>query len=268
MIGKSPPEPGDPRAEEFWRDYMSHPDTLMTFGRRVFKSIPASPRCQLCASPFAGPGGPIMRLIGKVPSVGNPNMCNTCQKALIKYRGGAEVESSMLFADIRGSTTLAEGMSPGEYRAVLNRFYTVASEVVFDQDGIVDKFVGDELVAVFAPIYDANHPARAVEAARSVLLATGHADRGGPWVPVGAGVHTGRVWFGAVGEGTHVEVTVVGDAVNTAARLGSEARAGEILVSADTASAAGLDPTLERRSLALKGKEHATDVVTLRIGPE
>jgi adenylate cyclase len=263
--GKKPPEPGAPGSEEWWRDYLSHPDTLMSFGRRVFARIPASPRCQLCAAPFAGAGAPVMRLIGKVPSEGNPNMCNTCQKTLIKYRGGAEVEGTMLFADIRGSTTLAEGMSPGEYRVVLNRFYTVASEAVFAHNGIVDKFVGDELVAVFPPVYDARHAVRAVEAARSVLRATGHADPGGPWVPIGAGVHTGRVWFGAVGEGTHIEVTVVGDAVNIAARLASEARAGEILVSAYTAAAAGLDPDLERRSLALKGKQLETEVVTIGI---
>jgi len=267
MTGQTPPPPGDAHAEEFWRDYLSHPDTLMTFGRRVFSRIPASPRCQLCAAPFAGAGAPVMRLIGKVPSEGNPNMCNTCQKALIKYRGGAEVEGTMLFADIRGSTSLAEGMSPGEYRAVLNRFYTVASEAVFAHNGIVDKFVGDELVATFAPVYDARHAVRAVEAAQSVLRATGHADPGGPWVPLGAGVHTGRVWFGAVGEGTHIEVTVVGDAVNVAARLASEARAGEILISTDAAAAAGLDPVLERRSLELKGKELPTEVVTLTIGP-
>jgi adenylate cyclase len=267
MTGRTPPPPGDPRNEEFWRDYLSHPDTLMSFGRRVLKRIPASPRCQLCAAPFGGAGGPVMRLIGKAPADGNPNMCNTCQKALVKYHGGAEVEGSMHFADIRGSTTLAEGMSPGEYHAVLNRFYTAASEAVFKHNGIVDKFVGDELVAVFPPVYDANHPERAVEAARSVLLATGHGEPSGPWVPLGAGVHTGRVWFGAVGEGTHVEVTVVGDAVNIAARLASEARAGEILVSIEAAARAGMDPTLERRTLALKGKELATEVVTLTIGP-
>jgi adenylate cyclase len=268
MYGRTPPAPGDPDSEAFWRDYLSHPDTLMTVGRRFFSRIPASPRCQLCAAPFSGAGGPIMRLIGKLPSDGNPNMCNTCQKALIKYHGGAEVEGTMLFADIRGSTTLAERMSPGEFHAVLNRFYTVASEAVFAHNGVVDKFVGDEIVAIFPPVFASlKHAKAAVASARTLLIATGHADAGGPWVPVGAGVHTGQVWFGAVGEGAHVEVTVVGDAVNTAARLASEAAAGEVLVSTDAATAAGLDPALERRSLALKGKDAPTEVVSLRVGP-
>ncbi|MGH2600247.1 MAG: adenylate/guanylate cyclase domain-containing protein [Dehalococcoidia bacterium] len=202
-----------------------------------------------------------MRLIGKRPSDGNPNVCNSCEKVLIKHHGGAEVDGSTLFADIRGSTTLAEGMSPGEFHALLDRFYTTASDTVFAHNGIVDKFVGDELVAVFPPLLGARHAARAVEAARAVLLATGHADAAGPWAPIGAGVHTGPMWFGAVGEGRHVKLTVVGDVVNTTARLAGAARTGEILVSTDAATAAGLDSNLERRSLELKGKERATKVV-------
>ena len=258
---------GDRRSEEFWREYLSNPDSMQATGRRVFSHLPSSPRCQLCASPFAGVGGGVMRLIGKRPSAGNPRVCNSCQKVLIKHHGGAEVESSLLFADIRGSTTMAERMSAGEFRELLDRFYTTAAETVIANNGIVDKFVGDELMAVFPPVFGGRHATSAVDAATALLRATGHADTGGPWVPLGAGVHTGRAWFGAIGEGSHVEITVVGDAVNTAARLASQATAGEILVSTDAATAAGLDPTLERRSLALKGKEFATEVVTLRVAP-
>ncbi len=163
---------------------------------------------------------------------------------------------------------MAEKMSAGDFRDLLDRFYTKASETVFAHNGIVDKFVGDELVASFPPIYGARHAANAVATARDLMRVTGHADPGGPWVPLGAGVHTGRMWFGAVGEGNHVEITVVGDTVNTTARLASEATTGEIIVSTDAAVAAGLDPTLERRSLALKGKESATEVVSLRVEPE
>lgn len=257
----------DRRNEEFWRDYLANPDSLMTFGRQVFSRLPANPRCQLCAAPFAGAGGAFMRLIGKRPSDGNPNMCNTCQNVLIKHHGGAEVEGSMLFADIRGSTAMAERMSTGEFRTLLDRFYTTASDAVFAHNGMIDKFVGDEVVAVFPPVYGARHAENAVATATALLHATGHADPGGPWVPIGAGVHTGPVWFGAVGEGSHTELTAVGDAVNTTARLAAQAAAGEVLISTDAASAAGLDPTLERRSLELKGKELPTEVVSLRVDP-
>jgi adenylate cyclase len=207
-----------------------------------------------------------MRLIGKRPSDGNPTMCNTCFVNLSRHHGGAEVDGTMLFADIRGSTTLAERMSPGEFHALLDRFYTAATSAVFDHDGMVDKFVGDELVALFFPLMTGErHTARAVEAARALLRATGHADPDGPWVPVGAGVHTGRAWFGALGEGDHVELTAVGDNVNVAARLASHAAAGEVLVTAEAAAAAGLDPKLERLPLELKGKSTPTEVVRLGV---
>jgi len=260
-------KPGDHRDEAYWREFLTHPDSLMRTGRLVFSRIPSNPRCQLCASPFSGWGGRVMKIIGKRASHGNPNLCNGCENVLLRHHGGAEVPSSILFADIRGSTTMAEGMSPTEFRELLDRFYTAASRAVFANNGVVDKFVGDEIMAVFAPMLGEDHTARAVTAAQAVLRATGHADPGGPWAPVGAGVHTGQVWFGAVGEGQSVAITVVGDTVNTAARLAAAAGAGEIVVSADAAAAAGLDPNLPHRSLALKGKAITTDVVTLGVRP-
>lgn len=186
---------------------------------------------------------------------------------MLKHRGGAEITGTMLFADIRGSTTMAETMTPTEFKATLARFYTVAADATYANGGIVDKFVGDELVAAFPPFLGEDTSSRAVKTAEDVLRATGHADPGGPWVPVGAGVNTGRVWFGVIGEGTRIDVTFVGDGVNVAARLAGAAGPGEILVTAAAAEAAGLDPSLERRSLELKGKHEATEVVSLRIGP-
>ena len=257
------------RDEAFWREYLTHPDSMVRVGRQVFSLIPSAPRCPQCAAPFSGPGAPLMRLIGKRQSDANPNMCNTCHDFMIRHRGGAEVEASLVFADVRDSTTLAEKMAASSFRDLMDRFYTTASAVVFAHDGMVDKFVGDELVAVFAPHLCGRHHAKhAFETAEALLRATGHADRGGPWLPVGAGVHTGQMWFGAVGDGGHTEVTVLGDTVNTTARLAAAAGAGEILVSATAATAAGLDPTLERSSLELKGKAEPTETVSVRVLPE
>ena len=257
----------DARDEKFWHDFLTQGgDSMTSIGRRIFKRIPTEPRCRMCAAPFAGAGAPVMRLIGKRPSDANPNWCNSCIAFVSKHHGGAEVDGSMLFVDIRGSTALAETMSPGEFHALLNRFYATASRLIFENDGYIDKFVGDEVVALFFPLLSGErHTARAVEAALGILRATGHTNPGGPWVPLGAGVHTGRAWFGAVGEGTHVELTAVGDTVNTAARLASHAGPGEVLVSTDAAAAAGLDPSLPRTALDLKGKQAATEVVTLRV---
>ena len=207
-----------------------------------------------------------MRTIGKKQSAVNRNMCVSCERQLLKRRGGAEVDTSTLFADIRGSTALGERLSPTDFRETLNRYYSVASDVVNEHGGIVDKFVGDELVAAFPPFLGADHARRAVDAAKALLRRTGHADPDGPWVHVGAGVNTGRVWFGTVGEGNHIEITVLGDVVNTTARLASTAESGEILVTVEAARAAGLDDSaLQHRSLELKGKEAPTDVVSVRI---
>jgi adenylate cyclase len=261
------PKPETEKNEAFWREYLMNPDSGQSRGRRVFKKLPHGPRCQLCAMPFHGVAGSLFRFAGKRPSDGNPNVCNACQTYLIRYHGGAEVPGSMLFADIRGSTALAERISAGAFRTLLNRFYTVASGVVFDHDGMVDKFVGDEVVAVFTPVFAGRHAIRAVDAARALFAAVGYGEPDGPWVPLGAGVHTGLVWFGTVGEGQHTEITVVGDPVNVTARLAATAGAGEILVSVEAATEAGLDPSLERRKLQLKGKSEPTEVVTLRVGP-
>ena len=257
------------RNEEFWRDFLEKGgDSMERIGRRIFKRIPSDPRCRMCAAPFEGPGAPLMRLIGKRASDASPNWCNSCFNFMTKHHGGAEIDGAMLFADIRGSTTLAEGMSSSEYSALLNRFFAAATAVVYKHDGFVDKFVGDELVALFFPLLTGErYVARAVATAQDLLRATGHADPGGPWVPVGAGVHAGRAWFGVVGEGSHIEITAVGDSVNVAARLASAAEAGEVLVSADAAAASDLDPALARQTLDLKGKSLGTEVVSVRIAP-
>ena len=252
-------------SDEFWRDYLtkgSGPERTM---RRVLQFIPANPRCSACAAPFAGIGAPAMRLIGKRRSDGNPKLCNSCFAYMRKHRGGAEIECTMLFADVRGSTTLAEQMSPKAFQELLGRFYRIASHQVFDHDGSVDKFVGDEVVAMFFPLASGlGHPAKAVEAARAIMRETGHGSPSGPWLPVGAGVHTGEAWVGALGDDAYVELTALGDAVNVAARLASVAGAGEILVSSTTALRAGIDPRAnEERLLELKGRSEPLPTIVV-----
>jgi adenylate cyclase len=260
--------PSNAPHDEDWAEFLTNPDPISATGRRLFMHLPHGPRCQLCAAPFGGVGGTVMRMVGRSPSPANPNYCTACARHLLKHRGGAEVEAAMLFADIRGSTTLAEKMPAKRFHDLLDRFYTVASEAVFANNGFVDKFVGDELVAIFPPMLSGGrHTERAIGAARMLLRRTGHEDPDGPWAPVGAGVHTGRAWFGVVGDGAYVELTAVGDEVNVAARLASAAAAGEILVSAAAAELANLDPGLERRSLELKGKAEPIPVVSLYVRP-
>jgi adenylate cyclase len=258
------PVPDVGQNDPMWADFLSGANSREARLRRFLKRLPTDPRCELCAAPFAGASAPFMRALGKARSQRNPKWCNSCFAYIEEHRGGAEIRASMLFADIRGSTSMAERMSPSEFRALLDRFYDVASQTVFDHDGMVDKFVGDELVAQFYPLMSGErHVERALEAARALLKQTGHGEPGGPWVPVGAGIHVGNVWIGTVGTGSRIELTMVGDPVNTTARLAAAAGAGEILISDDAAAEAGLANSLPRESLELKGKAEPFSVVRL-----
>jgi adenylate cyclase len=171
----TPSKPPDVQNDEYWHDYLTKGSPMEIAARRFLVRVPRGPRCYMCAAPFSGIGAPVMRLIGKRQSDKNPHMCQACFTFLARHHGGAEIELTLLFADIRGSTTLAEGMSSAEFRALLDRFYTVAARAIFDHDGGVDKFVGDEVIAFFFPlIAGEQHAARGVEAAQALLRATGH----------------------------------------------------------------------------------------------
>jgi adenylate cyclase len=247
------------RAEQLSREILETGGAMRHY-RRFFRSIPSSPRCKLCASPFGGVGGPIMRAVGKAPWPKNPRYCSRCFTELVRHRTGAEVECSLVFADVRGSTALAEGMRPGAFRELMGAFLSAASDVLVERDAIIDKFVGDEIVAIFIPgLTGARHAANAIAGAGDVVRV---ARRLG--LPVGAGVNTGVAFVGAVGEGEHVEFTAMGDPVNVAARLASAAGAGEVLVTLRSALAGGLDTTAgSPRSLSLKGRAEPVDVVAL-----
>ena len=203
----------------------------------------------------------LLRPVGFGPSKLNRRLCRACFRSVGKHPGGAEVEISLLFADIRGSTGLAERMSAHDFSSLVARFYGTAAKVVDSWNGLVDKFVGDEVVALFIPgLAGEDHAARAVGAARDLMRETGN-DGAEPWVPVGAAVHTGVPYVGRVGEGDACDFTAVGDPVNTTARLAARAGAGEILVSSGAARASGLDTSgLELRTLELRGREESADV--------
>jgi adenylate cyclase len=249
-----------PTPEETWRGVLTGTIPGLRTYQRIFKKIPSEPRCKLCYAPFGKPGNFLIRIFGGRPSPLNRRLCTWCISKAHKHPGGAEIEISALFADVRGSTALAEHSPAGEFGQLLARFWGTAARVVDRWDGIVDKFVGDEAVALFIPGFAGqDHAARAFAAARDLLRETGH-ETGEPWIPVGVGVHTGPSFVGIIGEGDALDFTAVGDTVNTTARLTAAAAAGEILISQDAATAAGLDTGgLERRTLELRGREQTVD---------
>ncbi len=170
--------------------------------------------------------------------------------------------------DVRGSTTLAEQISATEFSKQMNRFYGVATDVLIKSDAFLDKLIGDEVMAVYLPILAGQeHARKAMQAARELLQATGHGEPGGPWLPVGVGVHTGTAFFGTVSgaEGTFSDLTALGDNVNVAARIASKAGPGEALISDVACSASGLDlEQFEQRQLELKGKSEPVGVRVVR----
>jgi len=261
-----PPHLTPEEIEAVWRNFLTTgderaPARVLVKRKQLyhfFRRLPAAPRCRMCHAPFKGPGGQLVRLLfDRGPSKLNPLMCNYCDKFAATYHGGAEVPVSVLFADIRGSTTLAEGMRPRDFHLVVNRFYNAATEVLFDAHALVEKFIGDEVTGVFAPgLAGQDHAAVAVQTAKEILAVTGHRDPGGPWVPVGIGVHTGIAYVGAVGGEQGVpDIAALGDAINVGARLAALAGPGQIIFSADTAAAARLPMDgLESRELQLKGR--------------
>jgi len=210
----------------------------------------------------------LMRWRGRAPWPNNPDYCGACFQLLDRYHGGAEIESSFLFADIRGSTTLAEGMSPTAFRTLLDHFYNIAARVLVAHDGIVDKFVGDEVVGIFIPaLAHESHPAQAIAAARALLEETSDGGSAGLSLPVGVGVATGTAFVGSVGETHTAAMTALGDIVNVTARLASAARPGEILVNDRAAEQGGLETaSLEVRRLELKGKTQPTTVYVVNAG--
>jgi adenylate cyclase len=252
--------------EEMWKQMLTGDYPRLHRMRKIWGAFPSPPRCKLCNAPFRGPGGVLMRAIAYGPSPLNRRLCKWCIRAIHDRPGGAEVEISVLFADVRGSTAIAEGMPPEEFSRLIARFYGAAAEVIDKWDGIVDKFVGDGAVALFIPGFaGSDHAANAVGAARALLAQT----RNGatePWIPVGVGVHTGTSFVGVVGEGDARDFTALGDTVNLAARLTNLAGSGEILISADAASAAGLKTAgLDRRTLEVRGRQQKVDVWAERL---
>ena len=255
----------DTRVEDLWRTYLTTGETENERNqRRLFKLLPGSPRCKICYAPFRGMGSTVARLLyGKKPSVLNPQLCNVCEQLASENQGGAEIELSLLFVDVRGSTNLAESMSPVDYSQLINRFYNEATRAMIRSDALIDKIIGDQAAGMFVPGFAGpEHARRALESAQGILHATGHARDQTPWIPLGAGVHTGSAFVGSVGsEGGTSDITVLGDAANTAARLASSAEVGEILISQAAYEVAGLDlGELETRNLQLKGKSQSVRV--------
>jgi len=238
--------------------------------RLVYSILPGTPRCFECTAPLSGLGNLILKPFGVRRATFSPRLCNVCEKIVRKKEGGAEVELSMLFADVRGSTSLAASSSTSEFKALIQQFYKVASDVLVEYEGMVNRLMGDQVIGLFVPRFaGSRHANVAIDAAQTLLRATGHEDPQGPWIPVGVGVHTGVAYVGVVGSKDGVnEIAVLGNAANLTARLSSRAADGEILISEEAAASAGMDGSgLESRVLELKGIDKSVPVRIMKVEP-
>jgi len=241
---------------------------LTNFEYMVYKVLPGKSHCVECGMPMAGFGGWILKFRGSAPSSFSTILCSACERIVRKKESGAEIELSMLFADVRDSTLLAEKTPTQEFKALIQRFYKETSHALIHRHSMVNRLMGDQVSALFVPRFAGKDHARvAVEAAKAVLEVTGHGSKDGPWIPVGVGVHTGKAFVGAVGSGDGVnEIAVLGSSANLCARLSSQAAAGEILVSEETAGLAGLQAEgPERRALELKGISEKVPVRVITV---
>jgi adenylate cyclase len=260
-------EAGAPTHTDEWLEVVTQGHSVKALRRvkRIMRLLPGSPRCKLCYNPFGGIGGGVCRLIGFTPSKKNPQLCTLCCEKM--PRGGAEVETAILFADIRDSTGLAERLGPAAYAELLNRFYKVATEILISHDATVDKLIGDEVMAFFIPGFAGpDFKLKAVDAARALIHAFGYGGTGAPWLPVGVGIDVGAAFVGNVGSEQIVDFTALGDPVNTAQRIQAKAKPGEILVS-DPAFAVVADrfPGAARNSIRLRGKNAEIGIYSLPI---
>ncbi|MEW6730620.1 MAG: adenylate/guanylate cyclase domain-containing protein [Acidobacteriota bacterium] len=181
--------------------------------------------------------------------------------------GGTNKDATILFADVRGFTPLSEKLRPEQIVELLNEYFTNMTDIIFSHQGLLDKYMGDGLMALFGVAYAAEDaPANAVEAAidmqrRMVTLREQFNELYGSQISIGIGINSGTITVGYIGSNRRMEYTGIGDAVNLAARLESNTKPSQILVSNTTHQLLkGKFPTRPLGKIQVKGKSEPQEV--------
>ncbi|HYL97361.1 MAG TPA: adenylate/guanylate cyclase domain-containing protein, partial [Blastocatellia bacterium] len=181
--------------------------------------------------------------------------------------GGTNQIVTMLFSDIRGFTSMSEGLSPETVVLLLNKYFAEMTPIVFTYQGMLDKYIGDGLMALFGVPYQSDNPAgRAVQAAIAMQTAMAKLNQdlsqaGLPDIAIGIGINTGNVTVGYIGSDQRTDYTAIGDAVNLAARLEKQAGPGQILISRSTFEVLKESvPTKLFGEIKVKGKKESVQV--------
>jgi len=227
---------------------MAQPQSLICKGCWQTMHVPIALRGPL-SLPF--------RIAGLRPSRMNPNTCTLCELMFKRVMKATKItiDATILFADLRAYTRLSQSMSAASMGGMLDDFYDECAGAIWDHDGLLNKTIGDAVMAVF------NFPIRQVDHARQALLAAHDIQRrikarkeeAGLDFGVGIGIHCGELSFGEFGR-SHRDLTAIGTVVNTAARVQGVAEAGEILVTEAMRTRIGdALPDSVGRSYELKG---------------
>ena len=198
----------------------------------------------------------------------SPNLVEQIVKGSIALEKGGELrEATVLFSDIRGFTAMSERLDPQHMVSMLNEYFEIMVDIVFRYEGTLDKLVGDEIMAVWgAPVHQVDHAERAMRAALEMMKALEDFNRfrtanGEDAIHAGCGINCGKLVAGYMGSTRTLSYTVIGDTVNTAARLCGTAAAGEILVSDPIRNKLGASLHVEARpSESLKGKARPVSI--------
>lgn len=225
--------------------------------------------------PIRGPLSLPFKLLGIRISRMNPNLCTICETMFtrVKHRKQIIIPATIFFADLRGYTHLSQETASEDVVGMLHRFYDECAAAVWERDGIVNKFIGDAVLAIFNfPILREDHVRQAVIAAaelqrtcsekKKLLMVNG--EGGACPVGVGVGIHTGLASIGEVGT-AYRDFTIIGPVVNMASRIQGAARPGEILVTEEVyGQVEDLFPASSSGVYQLKGIEHPVKAYTLR----
>ena len=265
-------------ADELWYWYLTgehkhgfpkNYERLKSVNRAIYGILPGDTRCFECNLPLSGAGANVVGSLGMRPSQFSPQLCGWCEASIRKMEGGAEVELTMLFADVRGSTELAESKDISNFTALIQRFYKISTQIILDNSGMVKRLMGDQVIGLFLPRFSGEkHAGSAIRAARELLVSTGNQDEIGPWAPIGISIHSGPAYVGTVGSGESVnEIAVLGNDANLTARLSSEASQGEVLISQEAMHRIEQrEAGLELRSLNLKGISSPISAWVMNVG--
>jgi adenylate cyclase len=257
---------GEPLQQEDWEAvWKLHAQGSSRVAGWFLRTMPRSPRCGICGAPFAGVGSRVVRPFGYRPSRKNPTVCATCVE--LSPPGGMNMHTGILFADLRGFTSRFEEGDPGDAARLLRRFYRCAEDVLFP-DAVIDKVIGDEVMALYLPdLKSLPHdkiPGLMLEHARGLLRAVGYGSPDGPFVEMGIGMDVGEAFVGNIGQRALFDFTAVGDVVNTASRLQGHAASGEVVLSHRVAH--GLSaPVGSPVELRLKGKSTPEPAYRVRV---